>query len=69
MPKLTHEVSSDPIDANAVATVFGRNAWKENPVYLGSIKSNIGYVTSIKLLDSSCTGPSLLTPDCDYSHL
>ncbi|KAF2769157.1 putative polyketide synthase [Teratosphaeria nubilosa] len=34
----------DPVDASAVAAVFGRDRSRDDPVVLGSIKSNIGHL-------------------------
>ncbi|KAM3417874.1 hypothetical protein BST61_g6094 [Cercospora zeina] len=37
----------DPIEASSIATVLGANRTAANPVYLGSLKSNIGHTESV----------------------
>ncbi|KAL8805875.1 MAG: hypothetical protein Q9182_001656 [Xanthomendoza sp. 2 TL-2023] len=36
----------DPIEAEAIATVFGGTCTSQEPVYLGSVKTNIGHLES-----------------------
>lgn len=42
----TGTVAGDLVELQAVAEVFGQNRNPENPLYLGSIKSNIGHLES-----------------------
>jgi acyl transferase domain-containing protein len=37
-------VKGDPLEAEAIARVFGKNRSPSNPVIVGSIKTNVGHL-------------------------
>lgn len=51
--RLTNEYNSDPIEASAIAAIIGQDRTPENPVFMGSVKSNFGSVQSIFEIDAS----------------
>jgi acyl transferase domain-containing protein len=36
--------TGDPVEAGAIGFVFGENRPSDNPLYIGSVKSNIGHL-------------------------
>lgn len=51
--RLTNEFHSDPIEASAIAAIIGQDRTPENPVFMGSVKSNFGLVPLIFEIDAS----------------
>lgn len=49
---LTNEHNSDPIEASAIAAIIGKDRTPENPVFMGSVKSNFGSVPLIFEIDA-----------------
>ena len=39
----TGTILGDPIEVNALNTVFGKTRTKDNPLWIGSVKTNIGH--------------------------
>lgn len=67
----TGTAAGDPIEANALGAVFGRTEQPQNPIYVGSVKSNIGHLEGGSGIVSVIKAAMMLErgmilPNCDF---
>ena len=63
----------DPIEAAAIGAVFGRSADAKHPLYVGSVKSNIGHLEGASGVVAIIKGAMMvekgfILPNCDFQH-
>ena len=63
----------DPIEAAATGAVFGRSADAKYPLYVGSLKSNIGHLEGASgvlaiIKAALMLEKGFLLPNCDFQH-
>ena len=63
----------DPIEAAAIGAVFGRSADSKHPLYVGSLKSNIGHLEGacgvLSIIKAAMmVEKGFLLPNCDFQH-
>ena len=68
----TGTAKGDPIEAKALGSVFGIQS-RQGPVYLGSLKSNVGHLEEVSGIASMIEATLMLErgfilPNCDFQH-
>ena len=63
----------DPVEAAAIGAVFGRSADSKYPLYVGSVKSNIGHLEGASgvmaiIKAALMVEKGFLLPNCDFQH-